>query len=104
MKWYERDGGKDFDPVQAREEIDGLRKQLQAAQLEIQQFRQQAQQLAQQGQQEDLAPLQEKATEVVKQVAKDKEIDVVLPLNAVVFASEELEITDSVIAVLNASE
>lgn len=90
--------------TEAREEIDGLRKQLQAAQLEIQQFRQQAQQLAQQGQQEDLAPLQEKATEVVKQVAKDKEIDVVLPLNAVVFASEELEITDSVIAVLNASE
>ena len=89
---------------EAQAEIIDLRKQLQAAQIELQQFRQQAQQLAQQGQQEDLAPLQQKAVEAVKQVAMDKGIDIVLPSNAVVFSADELEITDSVIAVLNAIE
>ena len=90
--------------AEARAEVLQLKAQLQAAQIEIQQFRQQAQQLAQQGQQEDLAPLQQKAVEAVKQIASDKGIDIVLPLNAVVFSADGLEITDSVIAVLNASE
>ena len=90
--------------AEAEAEILELKGQLQAAQIEIQQFRQQAQQLAQQGQQEDLAPLQQKAIEAVSQVAIDKGIDIVLPSNAVVFSADELEITDSVIAVLNASE
>ncbi len=90
--------------AEARVEIAELKAQLQAAQVELQQFRQQAQQLAKQGQQEDLAPLQQKAVEAVKQVATDKGIDIVLPSNAVVFSADELEITDSVIAVLNASE
>ncbi|MGK0176793.1 MAG: Skp family chaperone for outer membrane protein [Lentimonas sp.] len=89
---------------EVKAELLELQAQLQAAQIEMQQFRQQAQQLAQQGQQEYLAPLQQKAIEAVKQVALDKEIDIVLPLNAVVFSADELEITDSVIAVLNASE
>ena len=89
---------------EAQVEIAELRRQLQVAQVELQQFRQQAQQLAQRGQQEDLAPLQQKAVEAVKQVATDKGIDIVLPSNAVVFSADELEITDSVIAVLNASE
>lgn len=90
--------------VEAEAEIEELKTQLQTAQLEIQQFRQQAQQLAQQGQQEDLAPLQEKAIEAVKQVATDKGIDLVLPVNTVVFSSDDLEITDSVVAILNMSE
>ena len=89
---------------EAEAEILELRTQLKTAQIEIQQFRQQAQQLAQQSQQEDLAPLQQKAIDAVQEVAKDKGIDVVLPSNAVVFSSEELEITDAVIAILNASE
>lgn len=90
--------------LEAESEIIELKKQLQTAQIELQQFRQQAQQLAQQGQQEDLAPLQQRAIETVKEVARDKGIDIVLPLNALVFSADELEITDSVIAVLNASE
>ena len=85
-------------------EIAGLKTQLQAAQVELQQFRQQAQQLAQQGQQEELAPLQAKAVEAVKQVAQDKGIDLVVPINTVVFASDDLEISDAVIAVLNAAK
>ena len=90
--------------AEAQVEIRELQAQLQTAQVEIQQFRQQAQQLAQQGQQKNLAPLQQKAVEAVKQVAEDKEIDIVLPLNSVVFSAEALEISDAVIAVLNASE
>jgi len=90
--------------AEARAEIMGLQAQLQAAQGEFQQFRQQAQQLAQEGQKVELAPLQEKAVEAVKQVAIDKGIDLVVPINTVVFAAEHLEISDAVIAVLNASE
>ena len=90
--------------AEAKAEIAGLQAQLQAAQVELQEFRQQAQQLAQQGQKEELAPLQQKAVEAVKQVAMDKGIDLVVPINTVVFAAEDLEISDAVIAVLNASE
>ena len=90
--------------AEAEAEIDEIGAQLQSAQLEMQQFRQQAQQLAQQGQQEDLVPLQERAVEAVKEVAEDKGIDLVLPLNTVAYSSDELEITDAVIAILNAVE
>jgi len=90
--------------LEAEAEIAELRIQLQAAQIEMQQFRQQAQQLAQQGQIDDLAPLQQEAVDAVEQVAEDKGIDVVLPLNSILFSAEELEITDAVIAILNASE
>ena len=90
--------------AEAKVEIAGLQAELQAAQVELNQFRQQAQQLAQQGQQQELAPLQQKAVEAVKQVAKDKGIDLVVPTNAVVFAADDLEISDAVIAVLNAAE
>lgn len=90
--------------AEAEAEILVLREQLQTAQVEFQQFRQQAQQLAQQGQQEELAPLQQKAVEAVQQVAKDKGIDVVLKIDAVIFSADDMEITDSVIAVLNAGE
>jgi Skp family chaperone for outer membrane proteins len=93
---------------EAREEAEAkvaeLQGQLQVEQGKLQQFRQQAQQLAQQGQQEDLAPLQEKALAAVKTVAADKGIDLVLPLNTVIYGDDALEITDSVIAVLNAAE
>ena len=90
--------------AEAESEILELQGQLQELQLEIQQFRQQAQQIAQQGQQEELVPLQEKALEVVEQVAKEQGIDVVLPMNTVVFSSDELEISEAVIAALNAAE
>jgi outer membrane protein len=86
----------------AQAEVGQLQQRLQQAQVDLQQFRQQAQQLAQQGQQEELAPLQAKAVEAVKTVAEDKGIDLVLPKNSVIYSADTLEISDSVIAVLNA--
>jgi outer membrane protein len=90
--------------AEAQAEVAKLQAQLQAAQSDLNQFRQQAQQLAQQGQKDELAPLQQKAVEAVKAVAEDKGIDLVLPMNTVVYASQALEISDAVIAVLNAAE
>ncbi|MEO0510713.1 MAG: OmpH family outer membrane protein [Verrucomicrobiota bacterium] len=87
--------------AEAQAKVIELQRQLQQEQVKLNQFRQQAQQLAQQGQQEDLAPLQEKAVEAVKVVAKDKGIDLVLPKNSVIFSDDSLEITDAVIAILN---
>ncbi|WP_269522546.1 OmpH family outer membrane protein [Coraliomargarita parva] len=87
---------------EARAEVMELQKQLQSEQVKLQQFRQQAQQLAQQGQKEELAPLQEKAIEAVRTVASDKGIDLVIATNNLIYADDSLEITDSVIAVLNA--
>ena len=88
--------------AEAQAKVAELQQKLQQAQIELQQFRQQAQQLAQQGQQQELAPLQEKAVEAVQTVAQDKGIDLVLPKNSVIYSSDTLEISDAVIAVLNA--
>jgi outer membrane protein len=89
---------------EAQAQVAQLQQQLQQAQIELQQFRQQAQQLAQQGQQTELAPLQEKAVEAVQTVAADKGIDLVVAKNSVIYASDALDISDTVIAVLNAGE
>ncbi len=89
---------------EAQAKVATLQAQLQTEQGKLQQFRQQAQQLAQKGQKEELAPLQEKALAAVKTVAADKGIDLVVPINTVIFADDSLEITDAVIAVLNAAE
>ncbi|MFP4157875.1 MAG: OmpH family outer membrane protein [Opitutales bacterium] len=86
----------------AEAEITELQQQIREEQQRLQQFQQQAQQMAEKGQQEQLEPLQEKAVEAVSTVAKDKGIDLVLPKNSVIYASDELEISDAVIAVLNA--
>lgn len=91
----------DSAKAEAEAQVAQLQEQLRQEQARLQQFRQQAQQMAQQGQQEELAPLQEKAVEAVATVAEDKGIDLVLPKNSVIFASDELEITDAVIALLN---
>ena len=88
---------------EAEAQVEALQGQLQEEQRKLQQFRQQAQQLAQEGQQEELAPLQEKALEAVSTVAEDKGIDLVLPANGVIYSDDSLEITDAVIAVLNAA-
>ena len=87
----------------AKAKVAQLQAQLNTENSKLQLFRQQAQQLAQQGQQEELAPLQKRAIEAVKQVAKDKGIDLVVPLNTVIYADDALEISDAVIALLNAS-
>ncbi|MFU8847276.1 MAG: OmpH family outer membrane protein [Opitutales bacterium] len=88
--------------AEAQARVAQLQQQLQQEQTKLNQFRQQAQQLAQKGQQEELAPLQEKAVEAVATVAKDKGIDLVVAKNNVIFAADSLEITDAVIAILNA--
>ena len=75
----------------------------QEVQTKFNQFRQQAQQLQQKGQ-EGLQPLSVKAIEATKKVAEDKGIDLVVPKSGLLFHDEELEITDSVIAVLNSGE
>lgn len=90
--------------AEAQAQLGQLQQRLQQAQAELQQFRQQAQQLAQRGQREELEPLQEKAVEAVKMVAEDKGIDLVVAKNSVIYASDALEISDAVIAVLNAGE
>lgn len=88
---------------EAQSRVEELQQELQSKQAKLQQFRQQAQQLAQQGQQQQLQPLQQKALEAVETVAEDKGIDLVVPTNNIVYGSDSLEITDAVIAVLNAS-
>ena len=88
--------------AEAQAKVNQLQQQLQQEQAKMNQFRQQAQQLAQKGQQEELAPLQEKAIEAVSMVAKDKGIDLVVAKNNVIFADDSLEISDAVIAILNA--
>ncbi|NBB79718.1 MAG: hypothetical protein GVY36_09775 [Verrucomicrobia bacterium] len=90
--------------AEAQARLEELQQSLQQGQAELQQFRQQAQQLAQRGQQEELEPLQEKAVEAVKMVAEDKGIDLVVAKNSVIYAADTLEISDAVIAVLNAGE
>ena len=81
-----------------------LQAKLQEAQANLNQFRQQAQELAQQGQEEQLAPLQARAVEAVKTVAEKKGINLVFPKNNLIYSSEALDISDSVIAVLNSGE
>ena len=88
--------------AEAQAKVAELQQQMQQEQGRLNQFRQQAQQLAQRGQQEELQPLQEKAVEAVSRVAKEKGIDLVLAKNNAIFADDSLEITDAVIAILNA--
>ncbi len=90
--------------AEAQAELGQLQQRLQQAQGELQQFRQQAQQMAQRGQREELEPLQEKAVEAVRMVAEDKGIDLVVAKNSVIYAADTLEISDAVIALLNAGE
>ena len=89
---------------EAQAKVQQLQQQLRNEQVKLQQFGEQAQALERQGRQEELAPLQEKALEAVKDVAADKGIDLVLPAGNALFVDDSLEITDAVIAVLNAGD
>jgi Skp family chaperone for outer membrane proteins len=89
---------------QAITELEGLRQQAMKAQEQLQQFRAQAQQLSQKGQQDEINPLLEKAAEAVKTVAVDKGIDLVVAKRVIIYGNDDLEITDAVIAVLNAGK
>jgi Skp family chaperone for outer membrane proteins len=85
----------------AESELKTLQAELNDARSQAQQFRSKAQELAQKGQRDDLAPLQQKAAEVIKEFAKEKGLILVLPMDQILYADEALEITDAVIAVLN---
>lgn len=86
---------------EARSKIIEIQGDLQNKQSQLQQFSQQAQELAQSGQQTDLAPLQDKALEVVKELSEKEGIQLVLAKASVVFADDELDISDKVISELN---
>jgi Skp family chaperone for outer membrane proteins len=90
--------------AEAQAKVGQLQQQLVAEQRKLEQFSQQAQQMAQEGQQKEMAPLQQKAIEAVKTVAKDKGIDLVIPMNSAIYVGESLEISDAVIALLNSAE
>lgn len=86
---------------EARSKIIELQTKLQNKQTQLQQFSQQAQELAQNGQQAELTPLQDRALEVVQEISKKEGIDIVLATASVVFADEDLDISEKVIAELN---
>lgn len=87
---------------------------------QFQAFQNQTQQLRNKSRQEFLLPLELKARETIVTVAEDKDVDLVLEISpidvkedeettysvfrgTVLYASESMDLTDSVIAVLNAS-
>ena len=86
---------------EARSKLIGYQTELQNKQVQLQQFSQQAQELGQNGQQQELLPLQQKAQDVVKEIAKDEGIELVFSTNSVIYADEALDISDKVIAELN---
>ena len=86
---------------EARSKLIGYQTELQNKQVELQQFSQQAQELGQNGQQQELLPLQQKAQDAVKKIAKDKGFDVVLSTNSVIYVDDSLDISDKVISELN---
>jgi len=85
----------------AKAKVAELQRRLQQGQANLNQFREKAQQLAQQGQQEQLAPLQVKAVEAVKAIAENQGIDLVFPLDSLIYGTNDLEVTDAVIGYLN---
>jgi outer membrane protein len=87
---------------EAQVKLGELQGELQSKQGTLRQFQQQAQQIAQQGQKDKLAPFQEKALTVVRTMAAEQGIDLVVPTSAVIFSNPAMEITDAVIAMLNA--
>lgn len=107
--------------AEAEAEYTQLAGQFQLMGKQFQAFQAQAQQLRNKSRQQYLLPLELKAREAVVTVAKDKGVDVVLEISpvevkqdeettfnvfrgSVLYASEDLDLTDSVIAVLNTGE
>ena len=86
---------------EARSKLIGYQTELQNKQVQLQQFSQQAQELGQNGQQQELVPLQQKAQEVVKKIAEDEGIGIVLSTTSVIYVDDALDISDKVISALN---
>ena len=87
--------------AEARSKLIGYQTELQNKQVQLQQFSQQAQELGQNGQQQELLPLQQKAQDVVKQIAEDEGIGIVLSTSSVIYVEDALDISDKVISELN---
>lgn len=104
----------------AQSEYETLSEEFRTTGAQFQAFQNQTQQLRNKSRQEFLLPLELKAREMIVTVAEDKDVDLVVeiaPVNVkedeektynvyrgtVLYASESLDLTDSVIAVLNAS-
>ena len=85
---------------EARSKLIGYQTELKIA-VQLQQFSQQAQELGQNGQQPELLPLQQKAQDVVKNIAEDEGIGIVLSTNSVIYVEDALDISDKVISALN---
>ena len=105
---------------EAQESFESLSVEFRTTGAQFQAFQNQTQQLRNKSRQEFLLPLELKARETIVTVAEDKGIDLVLEISpidvkedeettysvyrgTVLYASESLDLTDSVIAVLNAS-
>lgn len=86
---------------EARSKLIECQTKLQNKQVQLQQFSQQAQELGQSGQQQELIPLQQKAQDVVKEIAEQEDIDLVLSTNSVIYVKDALDISDKVISALN---
>ena len=86
---------------EARSKLIGYQTELQNKQVQLQQFSQQAQELGQNGQQQELVPLQQKAQDVVKKIAEDENIGIVLSTNSVIYVDDAFDISDKVITELN---
>ena len=107
--------------AEAEAEYNALASQFQQMGKQFQAFQAQTQQLRNKSRQQYLLPLELKARESVVTVAEDKGVDFVVEIapvdvkqdeektfsvfrGAVLYASEDLDLTDSVIAVLNVNE
>jgi|TARA_E500000178_G_scaffold356698_1_gene437357 Skp family chaperone for outer membrane proteins len=105
---------------EAQSAYETLSEEFRALGAQFQVFQNQTQQLRNQSRQEFLLPLELKARETIVTVAEDKDVDLVVEIapvdvkedeektysvyrGTVLYASESLDLTDSVIAVLNAA-
>lgn len=79
-----------------------LQKKLQSEQAMLRNYQQQAQKISQEGQKKELEPLQQKALETSKEIAKELSVDLLLPTGAVIYAAPELDLSQAVIERLNA--
>lgn len=86
---------------EARSKLVEYQTNLQNKQVQLQQFSQQAQELGQNGQQQELFPLQQKAQDVVKEIAEKEGYDLVLSRNNAIYVSDSLDISEKVISELN---
>ncbi|MGC6455595.1 MAG: OmpH family outer membrane protein [Coraliomargaritaceae bacterium] len=106
---------------EAQAEFEALSADFRTTGAQFQAFQNQAQQLRNKSRQEFLLPLELKAREAIITVSKDKDVDLVVEIapvdvkeseektysvyrGTILYASDSLDLTDSVIAVLNASD